>query len=158
MDFLTNRSQRVLVNNTFSILLHTSTSSPQGCVLSPLLFILHADDCRSIQPNCHMAKFADNTVLLPLCSGPSHHHSSALEFVEWCDNSCLELYVNKTMVVTFSNKQRGLAAAVITTIHGKPIQEYKIRANFNRLSKIVSRYLYLGTTFNNNTEEILRQC
>ena len=100
-----------------------------------------------------MAKFADDTVLLSLLSGPSHHHSSALEFVEWCDNSCPELNVNKTMeiVVTFSNKQRELAAAVITTIHGKPVEEYRIRANFNRLSKIVSRYLYLGTIFNNNT-------
>ena len=36
MDFLTDRSQRVRVNNTFSDLRHTSTGSPQGCVLSPL--------------------------------------------------------------------------------------------------------------------------
>ena len=50
LDFLTNRSQRVRVNNTFSDLLHTSTGSPQGCVLSPLLFILYTDDCRSTQP------------------------------------------------------------------------------------------------------------
>lgn len=51
IDFMTNRSQRVLVNNTLSDLLYTSTGSPQGCVLSPLLFILYTDDCRSTHPN-----------------------------------------------------------------------------------------------------------
>jgi len=74
IDFLTNRSQRVLVNSIFSDLRYTSIGSPQGCVLSPLLFILYTDECRSTQPNCHLIKFADDTVLLSLLSGPSQHH------------------------------------------------------------------------------------
>ncbi|KAF1384265.1 hypothetical protein PFLUV_G00116550 [Perca fluviatilis] len=51
------------------------------------------------------------------------------------------------MVVTFSNKQRELALAVITNIHGNPVE-------------IVAKYKYLGTIFDNllkfasNTEEI----
>ncbi|ROJ29141.1 RNA-directed DNA polymerase from mobile element jockey [Anabarilius grahami] len=154
IDFMTNRSQRVLVNNTLSDLLYTYTGSPQGCVLSPLLFILYTDDCRSTHPNCHLIKFADDTVLLSLLSGSSQQHGPALhEFVEWCDNSCLELNVKKTkeMVVTFSNKQRQMAMAVTTVIHGNPIE-------------IVEEYKYLGTIFDNllkftsNTEEILRKC
>ena len=36
LDFLTNRSQCVRVNETMSSLLPTSTGSPQGCVLSPV--------------------------------------------------------------------------------------------------------------------------
>ncbi len=40
IDFLTNRSQRVFVNGSYSDILHTSTGSPQGCVLSALLYIL----------------------------------------------------------------------------------------------------------------------
>ena len=36
-DFLTNRSQRVRVKGSHSDILHTSTGSPQGCVLWPLL-------------------------------------------------------------------------------------------------------------------------
>ncbi len=128
LDFLTNRSQRVLVNNTFSDVRYTSTGSPQGCVLSPLLFILYTDDCRSTLPNCYLVKYADDTVLLSLWSGPSQNHGPALQ--EWCDSSHLELNVSKTkeMMVTFSNKQRDLAAAVTTFIHGKPVElveEYK---------------------------------
>ncbi|XP_070404148.1 uncharacterized protein [Nothobranchius furzeri] len=35
LDFLTNRTQKVWVNNCLSGLRSTSTGSPQGCVLSP---------------------------------------------------------------------------------------------------------------------------
>ena len=41
IDFLTNRLQRVFVNGCFSELSLTCTGSPQGCVLSPLLYILY---------------------------------------------------------------------------------------------------------------------
>ena len=151
--FLTHRSQRVLVNSRFSDLRYTSTSL-QGCVLSPLLFILCTDDCRSTQPNSYLVKYADHTVLLPLLSGPSQQHGSALqEFVDWCDSSCLELNINNTkdMVVTFPNQQRALATAVTTIIHGKPVE-------------LVEEYKYLGTIFDRllkfsaKTEEILRKC
>ena len=154
MDSLTNRSQRVLVNNTLSDLLHTSAASPQGCVLLALLFILYTDDSSYTQPICHMVKFADDTVLLSLLSGLSQHHSPAFhEFVKWWDNSHLELNVSKTkeMVVTFSNKQRELPVVVITTINGKP-------------RVIVEKYKHLGAMFDNllkfasNMEEILRKC
>uniref|UniRef100_A0A1A8BSL2 Reverse transcriptase domain-containing protein n=1 Tax=Nothobranchius kadleci TaxID=1051664 RepID=A0A1A8BSL2_NOTKA len=148
LDFLTNRSQRVLVNNTLSDLLYTSTGTPQGCVLSPLLFILYTDDCRSIQPDSYMVKYADDTVLLSL-----HHGQVLQELVDWCDTACLELIVTKTkeMVVSFSNKQRALVTAASTIIHGQPVE-------------LVEEYKYLGTTFDHllkfasNTEDILRKC
>jgi len=41
LDFLTHRSQRLHVNNIFSDIQFTSTGSPQGCVVSPQLFILY---------------------------------------------------------------------------------------------------------------------
>ncbi len=47
LDFLSDRIQRVRVNRTFSDTLITSTGSPQGCVLSPLLYILYTNDCVS---------------------------------------------------------------------------------------------------------------
>ncbi|KAK0146882.1 putative RNA-directed DNA polymerase from transposon BS [Merluccius polli] len=154
IDFLTNRSQRVLVNHTLSDTLFTSTGSPQGCVLSPLLFILYTDNCRSTQPNCHFVKFADDTVLLSLLPSHIQHHSSALQdFILWCEKSCLELNISKTkdMIVTFSPKQRQLAEAVTTIIQQEPVE-------------IVEVYKYLGTAFDNllrfssNTEEILKKC
>lgn len=154
IDFLTNRPQRVLVNNSFSDILHTSTGSPQGCVLSPLLYILYTDDCRSTQPNAHLVKFADDTVLLSLLTAPTLHHGSVLqEFVTWCEGASLHLNIKKTkeVIVAFSSKQRQLAEAVITTIQGAPVE-------------VVEEYRYLGTIFDgflrfaSNTEEILKKC
>ena len=46
-NFLTNRPQQVLVNGAKSNILLSNTGSLQVCVLSPLLFILYTDSCRS---------------------------------------------------------------------------------------------------------------
>ncbi len=56
-DFLTDRKQRVLVNGCDSDSLALSTGSPQGCILSPLLFILYTDECRSVKKGSYLIKF-----------------------------------------------------------------------------------------------------
>ena len=70
IDFLINRSQRDFVNGCFSELSLTCTGSPQGCVLSPVLYILYTDDCRSNHLNRFLAKFADDSALLSLLHSP----------------------------------------------------------------------------------------
>lgn len=64
-----------------------------------------------------------------LLLGLSQHHEPVLQgFVEGCGCSHLELNIRKTyeMVVTFSNKQRDLVAAVATIIHGTNIYKVQI--------------------------------
>ena len=96
IDFLTNRLQRVFVNSCFSELSLTCTGS-QGCVLSPLLYILSTDDCRSNHLNRFLVKFADDSALLSLLQGSEQYHGLALtEFVDWCNKSYLDLNVTKT--------------------------------------------------------------
>ncbi len=74
------------MNGHFSGLTSTSISSPWGCVLSPLLYILYTNDCRSEIENHHIVKAADDMVtvsLLPdeclmaldMCIDFRHHHS-----------------------------------------------------------------------------------
>lgn len=84
------------LGHQLSDLCFTSTDSPQGGVLSPLLFILYTKDFTSTHPKCHLVKYADDTVLLSLVSGTSQQHGSVLQaFVEWCKYSKLELNVKK---------------------------------------------------------------
>ncbi len=74
LDFLSDRMQRVRVNRTFSDTLITSTDSPQGCVLSPLLYILYTNDCLSRHRDGFILKFADDTVIVSLLTGDENSH------------------------------------------------------------------------------------
>lgn len=109
-------------------------------VVSSLHLFLYRDDCRSVQPDCHIVKSADETVVLCLLSSHTRYHRSALqEFAEWCGCSCLELSINKTreMIMTFSPKQRQVAE--VSQHHhtaGGPVD-------------IVNEYKSLGTIFDN---------
>ena len=108
IDFLTNRSQRVFFNGCFSELSLTCIKSPQGCVLSPLLYILYIDDCRSNHFNGFLVKFADDSALLSLLKGSEQYQGPALtEFVDWSDNSYFDLNVTKTkeMIVDFRRQE-----------------------------------------------------
>ena len=140
--------QRVFVNGRFSELSLTYTGSPQGCVLSPLLYILYTDDCRSNNLNSFLVKFADDSALLSLLQGSEQYHGPALtEFVDWCDNSYLDLNVTKSkeMIVDFRRQEHSPGK---TIIHNNEVE-------------IVSKYKYLGTIFDklkrDNTEEIVKK-
>ena len=150
VDFLTNRCQQVFVNDMLSTRIATFTGSPQGCVLSPLLYILYTDDCRSNQENSFLIKFSDDSALLSLLRGEQEGHGTALDsFVQWCDESCLDLNVTKTkeMIYDFRQKNRDVSTV---QIHNQPVEK-------------VSSYKYLGTTFEDtlkwdlNTEFVLKK-
>ena len=78
LDFLVGRPQQVRVSNTTSSVKVVSTGSPQGCVLSPLLFILHTNGCRCINPNRYFIKLSDDTALLSLLSNDEVGHGTVL--------------------------------------------------------------------------------
>ena len=66
LNFLTNRTQTVRVNGVLSDKVCSSTGSPQGCVLSPLLVILYTNMCQSTFKNCLILKYADDSVTVSL--------------------------------------------------------------------------------------------
>lgn len=75
------------------------------CVLSPLLFILYTDDCRSTFHNRYMLKFADDTEIVSLLANEETSHGPVVEdFVSWCANCNLNLNVSKTLLQTLENR------------------------------------------------------
>jgi hypothetical protein len=65
LSFLCDRRQYVNLNGVHSSMRTTNTGSPQGYVLSPLLFSLYTNDCRKLTKDC-LLKYADDTVIIGL--------------------------------------------------------------------------------------------
>lgn len=66
---LSDRKQQVKLGKNVSESKTISTCSPQGCVLSPLLFSLYTNSCTSKHQSVRLLKFADDTSLIGLISG-----------------------------------------------------------------------------------------
>nr|XP_049595883.1 uncharacterized protein LOC125980593 [Syngnathus scovelli] len=97
-DFLTNRLQAVRVGSRLSSTRTLSIGSPQGCVLSPLLFRLYTHDCRPAHNHNRIVKFADDTTVVGLISNGDEvaYREEVLELVDWCSENNLALNTKKT--------------------------------------------------------------
>ena len=104
-DFLTNRPQTVRLGPHLSSARTLSTSSPQGCVLSPLLYCLYTHDCRPANDNNLIVKFADDTTVVGLISGGDEtaYREEVLKLAAWCSENNLALNISKTkeIIVNF---------------------------------------------------------
>ena len=82
-DFLSDRKQHVKLEKHVSDSQSISTGSPQGCVLSPLLFSLYTNSCTSSHQSVKLLKFADDTTLIS-DGDESAYRWEADHLVTWC--------------------------------------------------------------------------
>ena len=69
LDFLTSRTQYVKMGDKFSETISIDIGSPQGWVLSAILFTLYTNDLKVVskeESGCLIIKFADDTTLVGL--------------------------------------------------------------------------------------------
>lgn len=87
----------------------SSTGSPQGCVLSPLLFSLYTNDCRRQSKDRHIHTFAYDTVVVSLLHGSESSHGPVVShLVHMCDVRFLGLntFTNLNVMDSRGEKRR----------------------------------------------------
>jgi hypothetical protein len=165
VDFLSNRTQTVCIKSPLSSSSSTASSlpaacfsspktintgAPQGTVISPFVFTLYTNDCRSSSGGAHVVKFSDDAAIVDVSDSVASFETNVCEFLTWCDDNYLELNVGKTkeMLVDFRRNRTDVAAL---TLRGETVER-------------VEEYKYLGTmidnklTFTANADMIFRKC
>ena len=97
--------------------LSLSTGSPQGCVLSPLLYTLYIHDCTPVHHSNTFVKFGDDTAVLGLISrGDEFDYRDEVErLAELCKVNNLLLNTSKTkeLILDFRRKKTGIQPLLI---------------------------------------------
>ena len=145
--FLRDRPQWVKVGGVCSDVKYINTGVPQGCVISPLLFLLYTSDCLCSSSNCSIIKYADDTVITGYLKNDSTEYvTEVMNFIDWCNRHYLSINVQKTKEMIFDFR-RGAETHDPLTIN-------------NCIVERVNEYKYLGTVvddqlnWNRNTETI----
>lgn len=107
-SYLSLRTFRVRLNNTYSDLKEINAGVPQGSVLGPVLYLLYTCDIPTFK-NGTIATFADDTAIMAI--GDNHSQStqkvqSAVNrIVEWTDKWRIKLNESKSVHIDFTNKR-----------------------------------------------------
>jgi hypothetical protein len=107
-SFLVERHQYTVVNKTKSDNIITRTGTPQGAVLSPVLFAIYTGVIQSKSPNIKILKYADDTVVLGLITCQEDTDSYIKEVHRIASLSkeySLILNTQKTKEMLFSTKR-----------------------------------------------------
>ncbi len=97
-DFLTGRPQSVRIANRTSDTIITNIGTPQGCVLSPILYTLFTHDCVASHKDNIIVKFAGDTAVIGRITGGDEatYRREVASLVTWCEDNNLTLSTDKT--------------------------------------------------------------
>jgi hypothetical protein len=136
-NFLTDRTQRVVLDGATSQSLPITSGVPQGSVLGPLLFALFIDDISSValSNSCEILLYADDCKIYKrisdVCDSQSLQQSlNSLE--TWCSQWKLKINPLKSRYISFSLKPKAIP------------NNYTL---FNESIPIASSHNDLGVTF-----------
>ena len=132
-DYLSNRKQCVKLGSHVSDPQTISTGSPQGCVLSPLLFSLYTNSCTSSHQSVKLLKFADDTTFIGLISDgdESAYRWEIDHLATWCSQNNLERNALKTVEIVVDFRKNPAPPSPVI-LCGSPVDS-------------VESYRFLGT-------------
>ena len=110
-QFLSNRSQHVMVDGCRSKLVNVVSGVPQGSVFGPLLFLLYTSELFSILEN-KLVGYADDSTLLDVVPSPGVRVRAAeslsrdlVKVSEWCDLWGMKMNTGKTKTMIVSRSR-----------------------------------------------------
>ena len=129
-DFLTNRKIKVKLNNTVSTEFPLNNGTPQGSVISPLLFLLMINDYPDPDnTQISTSLFADDSAIWR--TGTDLHHTIASlqphvnRICDWCDTWGFKINEIKTVAMIFTKQKNVMNSTVPIEINGKIIKTVK---------------------------------
>ena len=109
-EFLSNRSQRVCINNSFSNFADVTSGVPQGSVLGPVLFLMYINDIvKCIEGNSGIKLFADDCKFYTLSSSNNRRNAysslcnTLTSFCNWAADWQLNIASHKCFSITYGN-------------------------------------------------------
>ena len=128
-QFLSNRSQQVIVDGCRSKLVNVASGVPQGSVLGPLLFLLYTLELFSILEN-KLIDFADDSTLIVVVRSPGVRVEVAeslnrdlMKVNEWCDIWGMKLNASKTKTIILYRPRTMHPQLPALTIGGTVLKE-----------------------------------
>jgi hypothetical protein len=108
-NYLTNRKQYIILNDTTSHHLNINTGVPQGSIFGPFLFLIYINDLPNSSTFFNFITYADDTTLLTTLN-PQHHsnniNNELNKIHQWFCTNKLSLNASKTKAITFHTPQQ----------------------------------------------------
>lgn len=107
-SYLTERTQKVLVNGLLSDSIIVSSGVPQGSHLGPILFTLFINDLPPVIQFSKVLLYADDTKLLKTMDSPDarkHLQADITSVMKWCAVNNLLLNIDKCCIMSFSRRE-----------------------------------------------------
>ena len=98
-NYLTNRKQRLILNNVTSNNADIICGVPQGSVLGPLLFLIYINDLPHVIKNCESFNANDTVISTSAINSFTAHRNLQCDvnnLTDWCCKNKLIINVKKT--------------------------------------------------------------
>jgi len=124
-DFLIDRKFRVKVKNTLSEQYEQENGTPQGSVISPILFLLMMNDFPTAEQNTETSLFADDSAIWRSGRNLENIQQQLQKDVDkiglWCNMWGFKLNEKKSIAMVFSKNHRNRQEKLKLIINGSQI-------------------------------------